>query len=102
MAYFAKVENNLVVQVIVADQEFVSGLDGVWIETFGTDLGGPDRNLEDESQNPPNKREYYASIGFSYDDQKDKFFPPIPQTPQFETDPTILASINQTKIVNLP
>lgn len=102
MAYFAKIENNLVAQVIVADQEFVSSLDGLWVETFGTDFGGPDRNIEDESQNPPAKRGYYASVGFLYDDQKDQFSPPVLQTTQFETDPIILAAINQTKIVNLP
>lgn len=102
MRYFAKIESNVVAQVIVAEQEFVAGLDGVWIETFGTDFGGPDRNLEDESQNPPAKRGYYASVGFLYDEQKDQFSPPPLQTPQFETDPAILAAINQIKIVNLP
>ena len=102
MSYFAKIENNLVVKVIVADQEFVSTLEGLWVETFGTELGGPDRNLEDESRNPPVQRGYYAAIGFLYNEQEDKFSPPIPQEPILETDPEILGVINQTKIVSLP
>lgn len=101
MAYFAKIENSLVVQVIVANQSFVDGLDGVWIETFATDFGGPERDLENESNNPPSKRGYYASIGYSFDSQTDCFLPPL-RNNQFETDPEILSAINQTKIVNLP
>lgn len=33
MAHFAKVENGIVTNVIVAEQEFVDTLDGTWIQT---------------------------------------------------------------------
>lgn len=33
MAYYAKIENGVVVQVIVADQAFVDAQPGTWVET---------------------------------------------------------------------
>ena len=34
MAYFAKLdENNIVTQVIVADQEYITSQEGTWLET---------------------------------------------------------------------
>lgn len=98
MAYFAKIENSLVVQVIVADAVFVSNLNGTWVETFGTDFGGPDRNLADASQNAITKRGHYASVGFFYDSEKDQFSPPTTEAPQVETDPTVLAASSQTNV----
>ncbi len=38
MSYFAKIdENGIVVNVIVADAEFIAGQPGTWIETFMDD-----------------------------------------------------------------
>ena len=64
MAYFAKIENNIVTSVIVADQDFINTLPDKekWIETF---------DLPIES----NPRLYYAGIGYTYEKDKDRFIP---------------------------
>lgn len=64
MAYYAKVHNGLVEQVIVADKEFFNSFvdtsPGVWIETSYTG----------------NLQVNYASVGYSYDSDIDEFIPP--------------------------
>ena len=66
MAHYAKVENTLVTQVIVAEAEFfdtfVDTSPGEWIQT---------------SYNG-NIRKNYAGIGYRYDDELDAFIPPKP------------------------
>lgn len=61
---FAKVRNGIVIDVMVADQDFMDNFidssAGQWIET-----------KEDGSI-----RKNYAGIGFSYDSTKDAFIPP--------------------------
>lgn len=70
MAHFAKIENNIVTQVVVVDneheangQEFLNslGLDGTWIQT---------------SYNG-NIRGKFAGIGDTYDSVADVFVSPI-------------------------
>jgi len=60
--YFAKIEDNKVTQVIVADQSFVDSIGGTWVETWMD--GGARKN--------------YAGIGFTYDAAKDHFVAPQP------------------------
>jgi hypothetical protein len=64
MSYFAQVENGIVINVIVADQEFIdSGVVGTnWIETSA------DGSF----------RAHYAGIDFIYDSIDDVFYPPAP------------------------
>ena len=73
MAHFAKIENNIVTQVIVAEQDVIdSGLFGTgWVQTSYNTHGG---------QHPENRplRKNYAGVGFTYDTQKDAFIPPKP------------------------
>jgi hypothetical protein len=73
MAHFAKVENGIVTQVIVAEQDVIdSGLFGTgWVQTSYNTHGG---------QHPEGRplRKNYAGIGFSYDAQRDAFIPPQP------------------------
>lgn len=63
---FAKVKKGIVINVMVADQDFIDNFidtsAGQWIET-----------KEDGSI-----RKNYAGIGFSYDAIKDAFIPPQP------------------------
>ena len=63
---FAKVKKGLVINVMVADQDFIDNFidttAGQWIET-----------KEDGSI-----RKNYAGIGFSYDSTRDAFIPPQP------------------------
>lgn len=60
MTYFAKIENGIVVNVIIADQAFVDAQPGLWIETF------PDRS----------QRKNYASKGDSWDALNNRFLKP--------------------------
>lgn len=80
MAHFAKIENNIVVQIIVIDdkdapdpaptnsepagKDFIRsiGLDGEWIQTSYNN----------------NFRKQYASIGCTYDKKNDVFIAPKP------------------------
>jgi len=73
MSHFAKVENGVVTQVIVAEQDVIdSGLFGTgWIQTSYNTIGG---------QHPEGRplRKNYAGIGFTYDSTRDAFIPPKP------------------------
>ena len=63
---FAKVKNGIVIEVMVADQEFidsyVDSTPGNWLET----------------RKDGSIRKNYAGIGFSYDSTRDAFIPPKP------------------------
>jgi hypothetical protein len=75
MAHYAKVENGIVTQVIVAEQEFInSGYVGEptnWVQTSYNTNG---------NQHPENRplRGNYAGIGFTYDSANDVFYAPQP------------------------
>jgi len=57
--YFAQLnENNIVTQVIVADQSFVDSIGGTWVETF----------MDSDKK--------YAGIGDNYDATRDAFIAP--------------------------
>jgi hypothetical protein len=76
MSHFAKVCDGVVVQVIVAEQEFfntfVDTSPGEWIQTSYNTYGG---------QHPEGRplRKNYAGIGFTYDRVRDAFIPPKPE-----------------------
>jgi hypothetical protein len=76
MAHFAKVNNGIVEQVIVAEPEFfdtfVDSSPGQWIQTSYNTHGGVHAN----GGTPLRKN--YAGIGFSYDATRDAFIPPKP------------------------
>jgi hypothetical protein len=73
MSHFAKVENGIVTQVIVAEQDFIdTGAVGHgWIQTSYNTLG---------NQHPQGRplRGNYAGIGYTYDDVNDVFIAPKP------------------------
>ena len=64
MAHYAKIENNVVSQVIVAEAEFfdtfVDTTPGEWIQTSYNN----------------NIRKNFAGIGYTYDKERDAFIPP--------------------------
>ena len=66
MAHFAKLNNNIVTEVIVAEKNFInSGLVGdefLWVQTSYNN----------------NFRKNYAGIGYTYDATRDAFIPPKP------------------------
>ena len=80
MAHFAEINGDgVVIQVIVAEQDFVDTLDGTWIQTSYNTRGGkhydPDTNEEDDGTP---LRKNFAIIGGSYDSDKDALSPPQP------------------------
>lgn len=87
MAHFAKVNNGIVEQVIVAEPEFfqtfVDTSPGEWIQTSYNTRGGvhynPDTNQPSADQSKA-LRKNYAGIGYTYDRGRDAFIPPKPYT----------------------
>ena len=85
MAHYAKVNNGIVEQVIVAEAEFfdtfVDSSPGEWIQTSYNTRGGihylPNSNIPSEDQSK-SLRKNYAGIGFTYDETRDAFIPPKP------------------------
>ena len=71
MSHFAKIENGIVTQVIVAEQDFINKIGGEWVQTSYRTYGG---------QHPEGTplRMNYAGIGFTYDSERDAFIPPKP------------------------
>ena len=74
MSHFAKVENGIVTQVIVAEQDVIdSGLFGTgWVQTSYNTQGGVHLN----GGTPLRKN--YAGIGYTYDEIRDAFISPQP------------------------
>lgn len=76
MSHFAKIENGIVTQVIVAEQDFIDsgavGNPALWVQTSYNTRGG----LHVTGGTPLRKN--YAGIGYSYDPVRDAFIPPQP------------------------
>lgn len=76
MAHYAKVNNSLVEQVIVAEAEFfdtfVDSSPGEWIQTSYNTYGGV------HSNGGTPLRKNYAGIGMTYDSTRDAFYAPQP------------------------
>ena len=76
MAHYAKVNNSLVEQVIVAESEFfdtfIDTSPGEWIQTSYNTHGG----VHTSGGTPLRKN--YAGIGYTYDRDKDAFYAPQP------------------------
>lgn len=82
MGHFAKVNNGIVEQVIVAEPEFfdtfVDSSPGQWIQTSYNTRGGVHYGADGQPDGGTPLRKNYAGIGFSYDAQRDAFIPPKP------------------------
>jgi hypothetical protein len=76
MAHFAKVVDDIVTQVIVAEPEFfdtfVDETPGEWIQTSYNTIGGQ------HVKGGTPLRKNYASIGGTYDSTRDAFISPKP------------------------
>jgi hypothetical protein len=76
MGHYAKVENGLVTQVVVADDAFIStgalGDPTAWIQTSYNTIG----NQHTQGGTP--LRGNYAGIGYTYDAENDVFYAPKP------------------------
>jgi len=73
MSHFAKVENGIVTQVIVAEEDFIAtgAVGHGWVQTSYNTHG---------NQHPEGRplRGNYAGIGYTYDDVNDVFIAPQP------------------------
>jgi len=78
MAHFAKILNNKVVQVIVADQDFVDNFPGTWVQTSYNTRGGKHYDADGNEDNGTPLRKNYAGINYTYDADRDAFIPPQP------------------------
>lgn len=85
MAHFAHIENGIVTDVIVAEQDFIdSGAVGdptAWVQTSYNTRGGVHYLPNSTTPSPDQSkalRKNYASVGYTYDAQRDAFIPPKP------------------------
>ena len=83
MSHFARVVDGIVVEVLVAEQDFIDTysqtVSGDWIQTSYNTRGGV--HYQPNSHTPSTDqsralRKNFAGIGFSYDNEKDAFIPP--------------------------
>ena len=70
MAHYAKIENDIVTMVIVAEQNFIDKIDGEWIQTSYNASGG----IHKLGGTPMRKN--YAGVGYIYDRVNDCFYSP--------------------------
>ena len=85
MSHFAKVEDGVVTQVLVAEQDFINsgavGDPAQWIRTSYNTRAGvhyqPDSHTPSADQSKA-LRKNYAGIGYTYDAGRDAFIPPKP------------------------
>jgi len=77
MSHYAKVNNGIVEQVIVAEadffNEFIDSSPGEWIQTSYNTRSGV------HLDNGVPLRKNFATIGYTYDSTRDAFIPPQPQ-----------------------
>jgi len=82
MSYFARIENNLVTQVISAEQDFIdSGFVGDpanWVQTSYNTRGGVHYGQDGNPDGGVALRGNYAGVGYTYDPTNDVFYAPQP------------------------
>lgn len=82
MTHFAKIQNNTVTEVIVAEQDVIdSGLFGdaaSWIQTSYNTRGGVHYGADGNPDDGQALRGNYAGIGYVYDPALDAFYAPQP------------------------
>lgn len=91
MGHYAKVIKDIVINVIVADNEWVNQQEKIdyidYIETsyniyggvyYDPETGQPHKDQSLATATPGRKRKNYAGIGWTYDKQLDAFIPPKP------------------------
>ena len=72
MAHYALIKDGVVVNVIVAEQDFIETQEGTWVQTSYNTHGG----VHTLGGTPLRKN--YAGIGFIYDAGIDAFYSPQP------------------------
>lgn len=72
MSHYAKIEDEVVTNVIVAEQDFIDTQEGTWVQTSYNTYGGV------HSLGGTPLRKNYAGIGYVYDSDRDAFYVPQP------------------------
>jgi hypothetical protein len=80
MSHYAKIENEKVVQIIVAEQDVIdSGIFGTgWIKTSYNTRGNVHYGPDGKPDGGIALRGNYAGIGYIYDNKNDVFYPEKP------------------------
>ncbi len=79
MSHFAQLdENNIVINVIVAEQEFIDTLPGTWMQTSYNTHGGVHYGQDGQPDGGAPMRYNYAGVWYAYDQERDAFIPPRP------------------------
>jgi hypothetical protein len=82
MSHFAKIQNGVVTEVIVAEQDFInSGLVGPasdWVQTSYNTRGNVHYGEDGQPDGGVALRGNYAGIGYTYDETHDVFYAPQP------------------------
>jgi hypothetical protein len=82
MSHFAKVENGIVTQVIVAEPDFIStgalGDPASWVQTSYNTRGNVHYGNDGQPDGGEALRGNYAGIGYTYDAENDVFYAPKP------------------------
>ena len=82
MSHFAEISGSTVINVIVAEQDFIASIEGTWIQTSYNTRGGVHYGDVSGSYVPDGGvalRKNYAGIGYTYDEDKDAFISPQPE-----------------------
>ena len=88
MSHYARVLDDIVVDVIVAEADFIAQLagsnefPGVWIQTSYNTFGGVHYDRETglpSADQSKALRKNFAAIGGTYDVQRDAFIGPVPE-----------------------
>jgi len=72
MAHYALIEDNIVLNVIKAESDFISSLEGEWVQTSYNTYAGV------HLQGGVPLRANYASVGYTYNRELDVFYAPQP------------------------
>ena len=81
MAHYAKVEDGIVTQVIVAEADFIAIMPGTYVQTSYNTRGGvhyDPHTGEPSADQSKALRFNYAGIRYTYDPARDGFIPPKP------------------------
>ena len=76
MSHFAKIEDNLVTTVIVAEQDFIDTQEGTWVQTSYNTKGGVHYGQDGNPDDGVALRKNYAGVGMIYDSTRDAFYSP--------------------------
>jgi hypothetical protein len=78
MAHFAIVENSTVLNVVVAEQDWIDQLDPITRESYIQTSFNTRKGVHVLGGTPLRKN--YAAIGYTYDRERDAFIPPQPSS----------------------